>query len=146
MIPFLEQVVTQRLPNANDQANAAVLGTVLDALIQSDAHVSPDLLLSVYRAGRPSEALILLARQGKESYLLAISFRCHAGSVSGVATLATLFRTLRLNCLARTARRRPWSSVKRSFLSPICSRRTQFIPWAIRCSAAGARRAIQRNK
>ena len=65
MIPLLEQIVTQRLPNANDQANYAALGTVLDALIQSDAHVSPDLLLSVYRAGRPSEALILLARQGK---------------------------------------------------------------------------------
>lgn len=37
-----------------------------------------------------------------------------------------LFRALRLNSLARTARRRRWLSVKRSFLSPICSRRIRF--------------------
>ena len=60
------------------------------------------------------------------SYLFAMSFRCHANRVSGVTMVAILFRALRLNSLARTARRRRWLSMKRSFLSPICSRRIRF--------------------
>ena len=56
----------------------------------------------------------------------AISLRCHASRVSGVTRLATSASSLRLRPLARTAKRRRWSSLKRNRRSPSCSRSTRF--------------------
>jgi len=62
MVPLLERVVTQRFEDKTDASNAA-LDTALDALIQTDARMSPEWLLTVF-ARRPAQALVLLSRLG----------------------------------------------------------------------------------
>jgi len=57
--------------------------------------------------GRPTPRLPL------PSYFSEISFRCQAKRVSGVTMLASSARIFRPNPLARTARRRRWSSRER---------------------------------
>src|SRR5262252_8866209 len=47
------------------------------------------------------------------SYFLAINFRCHPSSVSGVTMVATWLSNLRPSLFALAASRRRWSSVKR---------------------------------
>src|SRR3954447_18114448 len=57
--------------------------------------------------GRPGFRLAL------PSYFCAISLQCQASRVSGVTRVTTSARSLRPKPLARTAKRRRWSSVNR---------------------------------
>ena len=66
------------------------------------------------------------ARLALPSYFSAISLRCHLNKVSGVTIVPISLKTRRFSALARTARRRRWSSSNRSRRSPICARRTRF--------------------
>ena len=75
MIPLLQQVVSTRITSMV-MADAAAADQALDALIQLNAEVPPDLLLLVYER-RPAQALVLLSknREDVEDALLTLMRR-----------------------------------------------------------------------
>ena len=81
-------------------------------------HLKASILPAV--RGLPCARLLL------PSYFSAMSLRCQASKVSGVAIAATSARTFRAKPLALAANRRRWSSFRRSRRLPSCSRRTRF--------------------